>query len=265
MRSLPGDRTYRRLLEFPNYGTSHTCSRSYNRERISLTKLSHPRGGTLIISTHKRAIVAATAVVLLLIIAASAGLHGAFENVVDWLKGHIARHPVLSGLAFVGLSAISVPFAGVSSLLIVPVGVRYWGEAMTVALLWTGWVLGGMLTYFIGRGVGAGVARWVVSRRKVKYYQERITDKASFPLVLLFQASLPSEIPGYVLGTVKYPFLSYLIALTVVELPFAAGAVFLGDSFLKRRYWLMIVVGTIAVAFMIWATTRLNRSLSHRT
>ncbi len=184
---------------------------------------------------------------------------------MDWLKGHIARQPAISAIAFVALSAISVPFAGVSSLLMVPVGVRYWGEPITVALLWIGWILGGALTYSIGRGVGVGVARWIVSKRKVQFYKERISDKASFPLVLLFQASLPSEIPGYVLGTVKYPFMSYLIALTVVELPFAAGAVFLGDSFLRRRYWLMILVGTIAVAFMIWATTRLNRSLSHRS
>lgn len=199
---------------------------------------------------------------LLVIVAASAGLHGIFENAVDWLKGHIARQPAVSAIAFVALSAISVPFAGVSSLLMVPVGVRYWGEPITVALLWTGWVLGGALTYAIGRGVGVGVARWIVSRKTVRHYQERITDKASFPLVLLFQASLPSEVPGYVLGTVKYPFGAYLTALALVELPFAAGAVLLGDSFLKRQYGLIILIGAVGVCFMIWATARFNRVLA---
>jgi uncharacterized membrane protein YdjX (TVP38/TMEM64 family) len=187
------------------------------------------------------------------------------EGVVDNLSGKVARNPILSGAAFVGLSAISVPLAGVSSLVMIPVGVRYWGEVTTTALLWLGWTLGGMLTYFIGRGVGAGIGRWLVSRKKIEYYQERITDKASFPLVLLFQASLPSEIPGYVLGTAKYPFVQYFIALIAVELPFAAGAVFLGDSFLKRQYWLVILIGVVGVGFMLWATTRFKRTLARHS
>lgn len=202
--------------------------------------------------------------VILLLIAASAGLHGAIESVVDQLSGQIARNPILSGAAFVFLSAISVPLAGVSSLVMIPVGVRYWGEITTTALLWTGWILGGMLTYFIGRGVGTGIGRWLVSRKRIEYYQERITDKASFPLVLLFQASLPSEIPGYVLGTAKYPFMQYLLALSAVELPFAAGAVFLGDSFLKRQYWLIVLIGAVGISFMVWATTRFKHTIAHR-
>jgi len=215
--------------------------------------------------SHRRTIIGATIGIVLLLIAASAGLHSVIERVVENLSGQIARNPFLSGAAFVGLSAISVPLAGVSSLLMIPIGVRYWGEITTTALLWMGWTLGGMLTYFIGRGVGAGIGRWLVSRKKIDYYQERITDTASFPLVLLFQASLPSEIPGYVLGTAKYPFLQYLIALVVVELPFAAGAVFLGDSFLKRQYWLIILIGAAGIAFMLWATSQFKRTLARRS
>ncbi len=215
--------------------------------------------------SHRRTLIGTAVGVVLLLIAASAGLHSVIERAVDNLSGQVARNPILSGTAFVGLSAISVPFAGVSSLIMIPVGVRYWGEITTTALLWLGWTLGGILTYFIGRGVGARIGRWLVSRKKIEYYQERITDKASFPLVLLFQASLPSEIPGYVLGTAKYPFMQYLIALVAVELPFAAGAVFLGDSLLKRQFWLVILIGAVGIAFMLWATTRFKRTLEQHS
>ena len=42
-----------------------------------------------------------------------------------------------------------------------------------------------------------------------------ISAKATFPLVLLFQLAVPSEIPGYVLGALRYHFGKYLAARAI--------------------------------------------------
>lgn len=200
--------------------------------------------------------------IVLVFIAASAGLHGPIEDTVKKLSGVIGRHPFLGAAAFIGLAAVSVLLAAFSSTLLVPVGVDHWGAVVTLVFLWSGWIIGGIITYFVGIRLGNRVARWIANPKDVKLYQERITRKASFPLILLFQAAAPSEVVGYTLGTAKYRFLRYLAALALGELPYAFGAVFLGEGFMHRQYWLMVVLGIAGIGFMAWGAIRLNRILT---
>jgi uncharacterized membrane protein YdjX (TVP38/TMEM64 family) len=102
---------------------------------------------------------------------------------------------------------------------------------------------------------------WAVSGERVDYYAERISSSAGFLTILLFQLGLPSEIPGYVLGAIRYRFLTYLAALAIAELPFAVGAVYLGEGFLQRDYVLLIGVGIAAVALSAFAFRHLHRRL----
>lgn len=76
----------------------------------------------------------------------------------------------------------------------------------------------------------------------------RVGQNARFLHVLLFQAALPSEVPGYVLGTAGYPFGRYVVALGLVELPYAVGTVYLGATFVQRQAGNFILVSCGAVA-----------------
>lgn len=71
----------------------------------------------------------------------------------------------------------------------------------------------------------------------------------SFGHVLLFQLAVPSEIPGYVLGLAGCRFRTYVAAMVLGELPFAIGAVYLGESFLQRNYILLLATGIGGAAF----------------
>jgi uncharacterized membrane protein YdjX (TVP38/TMEM64 family) len=75
-----------------------------------------------------------------------------------------------------------------------------------------------------------------------------VARRLRFPTVLLFQLALPSEVPGYVLGTLRYPFWRYLAALAIAELPFAIGATYLGWSFLRGSYLLLLAAGAVGIA-----------------
>lgn len=200
--------------------------------------------------------------VLAIGIAASAELHGAAERAIDWTSRVIEGHPAWGTVAFVLLAAGSAMFAFFSSVVLVPIAVAQWGNLGTGAMLWLGWMLGGATAYTLGRFLGARVVRAFVSPEHVAYYQQRITRHAPFPVILLVQSALPSEIPGYLLGTARYPFAPYFLALAIAELPYAVGTVLLSSGFINRQYWLMIVIGALGLGLMAWAAGRLRKTLA---
>jgi uncharacterized membrane protein YdjX (TVP38/TMEM64 family) len=167
----------------------------------------------------------------------------------------VAAHKVGGAFLFVLLSALSAMVAFFSTAIVVPVAVGAWGKLMAVVLLWIGWLIGGALSYVIGRYLGRPVLRWFIDEAKLAPYEERLSGAVSFRHILLFQFALPSEIPGYVLGVLEYPFHTYVAALMVAELPFAIGAVYLGESFLRRDLFMIIALGIAGVLVTLAAAS----------
>ena len=201
------------------------------------------------------------ALAALLLVAASASLHGVMERAFEAVGDLLGRHPVAGTLAFTGLAALSAMLAFFSSAVVVPVGVQHWGGLLTGVLLWFGWLLGGAISYAIGRFFGARVMGLLVSPARIRYYQDRVGHLASFGTLLLFQSAGPSEVPGYVLGTVRGPFLKYLAVQALAELPYAVGAVLLGNGFLRREYSLMFALGLLGIGAFAWSAGRLHRRI----
>lgn len=180
------------------------------------------------------------------------------HHVLDRVRDVIAGYPVLGPLAFILLSALSAMLAFFSTAIIVPVAVYAWGRLATLTMLWAAWLLGGMCSYVIGRTIGRRVARWLVNPDKIDFYASKIATTTPFLTILLFQLALPSEIPGYVLGAVRYRFVKYLAVLAIAELPFAIGSVYLGDSFIRRQLWPFLLIGLAGVATSAFLFRRLH-------
>ena len=130
-----------------------------------------------------------------------------------------------------------------SSALLAPVAVYAWGKAGCLALLWLDWMLGGEGSFCIGRFFGRAVVVRLIGEDKIAGWEHHLSRHASFGHVLLFQAALPSEIPGYVLGMLRYPFPLYLAALALTELPYAVAVVYLGESFLEGKAMVFLLAG----------------------
>jgi uncharacterized membrane protein YdjX (TVP38/TMEM64 family) len=88
-----------------------------------------------------------------------------------------------------------------------------------------------------------------------------LASERNFPLVALFQLAVPSEVPGYVLGSLRYPFGRYFLVLAVGEIPYAIGATYMADSFLHRQYWFLLLLGAAAIAVSTIAALLLRRRL----
>lgn len=211
------------------------------------------------VTTYRRALALLLLAGVLALVAASERLHGLIVDLLHWVEPVMSMRPVLGAALFVVLAALSAMLAFFSSAIIVPAGVMVWGRALTMFLLWLGWILGGVGAYTVARYLGRPAVQRLASEKLIERYEKFLSPRTHWGFVLLFQTALPSEIPGYLLGLTRYPMWKYLGVLAVAELPYAVATVYLGESFLERRTTLLIVAGAAMAAFSYWVLRMLRR------
>ncbi len=189
------------------------------------------------------------------------------EEIIVFSEKIISQFPVLGMLLFVLLAAASAMLAFYSSAILVPIAIYSWGVTVCFILLWVGWLLGGVLSFSIGYYFGRPVTSKLIGEKRYSNFEEQVSSRVKFIHILLFQAAVPSEIPGYVLGTLHYRFIIYFIALAITELPYALGTVYLGSSFLERNtfVFLAIGVGAVLVSICLYYLYRRHIHNKHRS
>ncbi len=211
----------------------------------------------------RRVAAVAVLVVVVALLIFSKGMHDILVRGLAHADRTAAEHPYWAMTLVVAFSALGAMLAFVSSWLVVPFAVFTWGTAGGFALLWTGWLLGGMGTYAIGRFMGRPAARWLVSAPVLARYEDRISHHTPFGVVLLAQFALPSELPGYLLGVVRYPFSRYLAALGIVELTYGIATIYLGLGVVKRHLAPVVAAAAVLALTTAWTAYRLGRRFAH--
>ncbi len=200
------------------------------------------------INLKKKLVLLAIAIVAVLIFWSSPMLQDEYWRLVGFFENHTAARPVLSIFIFLILTALSVMFFFFSSVLLVPVAVSVWGSLITTLLLLVGWLLGAIFSYILGRYAGYPILKYFISLRKLDYYHHLFLRNSSFLLVFLLRFTLPSEIPGYILGILRFNFQKYLLITLLAEIPYAFMIVYALEAILNRD---PIVLGLIA---FVWLT-----------
>ena len=188
-------------------------------------------------------------------------VYGGLQRALSAAEPLIASHPYLGAAVFVLLAAMSAILAFFSSALLLPPAVYAWGNAVTFGLLWLGWLLGGICTYALGRALRKPQGRASRASRQFDFYRQRVPGEATFTLVLLLCLALPSEIPGYLCGYLGVRFRTYFAALALAELPYAVGAVLLGDGVVNRHISWLLAFGLIGAAASLSALRLLHQRL----
>ncbi len=207
---------------------------------------------------RRRAVVLALIAAGLLAIVAIGPFH---EELVRWIAAAgelLGRHPVLGMVVFILLAAASAMVAFVSSAVLLPAALEVWSEPVCVALLWVGWIGGGMLAYLIAKQLGRPAVRRLASSRALERFEKLVSSRTSFGMVLLFQLGVPSEIPGYLFGLARYPVLRFLGALAIAELPYALVTVYAGSAFVARRMvpLLVLMAATAVIGIVAFQAVR---------
>ncbi|HEU5169923.1 MAG TPA: VTT domain-containing protein [Gemmatimonadales bacterium] len=190
----------------------------------------------------------------------AAPIHRRLLDLIAAAEGLILQRPVGGMIAFVVLAALSAMLTFFSSSVLVPVAVAAWGPAVCFTLLWAGWLLGGVATYATGRFLGRPVVQAIVRRREaLARYERLVRSGMSLPSIVLLQLALPSDVGGYLFGLVRCRFTTFVAALAIAELPYAAGAVYLGVSFLEKRLATFLALGAAGAALSLLAWRLLRR------
>ena len=185
----------------------------------------------------------------------SISVQNIFYDTVFSVEKYSTRYQVLSVAVFVALSALSAIFSPFSSLPLVPVAIMIWGNSLTAILLLVGWAIGGTVTYFAGYYVGYPLVNRLTSFKKINHYRQKIPQNAEFWLILLFRLAMPAEIPGYVLGIMRYDFSKYILATVLAELPFAVIASYAGNALIENKPWVFvgfIIVTAVFIGLMFY-------------
>ena len=173
------------------------------------------------------------------------------KKILSLSEDAIKQYPIFGKFLFVILSALSAMLAFFSTALLVPIGVNAWGRETCFVLLWLGWFIGGISAYAVGKYAGSSLVEWLVGKERLVNFKNQIAQQARFIHIILFQAVLPSELPGYVLGAIKFRFHYYAYALAIVEFPYAIATVYLGESFIQRDTKSFVIVLLLSVFLSI--------------
>ena len=148
----------------------------------------------------RRAAILAAVVTAAAVVALSEGVHARFVAAFALAEPLFGRDPVLGAFLFVLLAALSAVMVFFSGVVLVPVGIHTWGPIGCFLLLWGGWVLGGLVTYVVGRHLGRPVVRRLLSSGAVSRYEAAIPAGGSLLTATLVQLALPSDVSGYFFG-----------------------------------------------------------------
>lgn len=216
------------------------------------------------IQHRRRAVILVAVLALIIAAAATDASHHAIQALLDSVRAVIVQHPVTGMLLFVLLAALSGMLVFFSSAIIIPAAVYAWGKGLTFALLFAGWMIGGIASYLLGRYPARRLFQRMIPAREIRHYERAISNETPFFVILLFQIALQSEIPGYVLGAARYDFRKYLAALALTQLPYAAGAIYLSESFIGRKYLLLTALGAATILISIAAFHLFRKHVASR-
>ncbi|HYF34652.1 MAG TPA: VTT domain-containing protein [Prosthecobacter sp.] len=163
---------------------------------------------------------------------------GAFQGFVagatGWAEGVMKAHPILGAVVFVLFSTLSAMLVFTSSVVLVPAANLVWGKWVTFALLLGGWVAGAMIAYGIGKLAEPMLVR-LGYQEKLEKYQQFVSKRMKFWAVLVFCFAVPSEVPGYLFGSLKYPFWKFTAAIAIAESIYGVGIIAAGESLREAR------------------------------
>jgi len=200
--------------------------------------------------TKKNIIVIILIIGLVFFFWSSVLLQSSLQKAIVFLQNYGNLYPVLSIIIFVGLSALSTMLTFFSSVLLVPVAVVLWANPLTVSFLLFGWLIGAIFSYLIGRCGGYPLVQKFAPIKRVEYYHRLVAERLGFWIIFLFRLTLPSEIPGYLLGIVRYSFAKYLLITFLAEMPYAIYVVYAIDSIIDKK---PIIFAIIAVTWLLIA------------
>ena len=197
--------------------------------------------------------IALAAIVLLLtLVSYSATFRNFVDQATGWAQVVMNSYPVIGAVVFFLFAAISAMLAFASSVVLVPAANLVWGKLITFLLLWGGWIAGAIAAFGIGKVARPLLIR-LGYRETLAEYQQFVSKRMKFWAAVLFCIAVPSEIPGYLFGGLRYPFLKFLGAIAIAESIYAFGIVIAGQSLVAAKPIPLIAIVALLIIIAVVA------------
>ena len=177
----------------------------------------------------------------------SAGLQKTLLDSTVFTSQYLEKYYLTGIFVFLMISTLSAVISPFSSVPLIPVVIVVWGDMLTVFILLFGWLLGGIISYFLGSFTGYSLVEKIFSQEKAEQYKQQLSSRANLLTVFLFRLAAPTEIAGYVLGSIKYNFFKYFIVTTIVEIIFSILVVYSGEALMETNKIRFIVFVFLAL------------------
>ncbi|KKR02809.1 MAG: hypothetical protein UT31_C0040G0003 [Parcubacteria group bacterium GW2011_GWF2_39_13b] len=194
---------------------------------------------------EKYLIAFAAIAVFALLFWSSYAFQSSINNFLGFLEKYLTAYPLIGSIIFFVFAALSAVISPFTSAPLIPAAIAIFGNFLTFWLLWIGWIFGGIISYFLGRYAARPIAINLLTSKKINYYQKKLSKKTNFWLILLFRIAAPAEIPGPILGALKYNPLKFIFATAIAELPYAIASIYASNALItdqKIIFFLSIIL-----------------------
>lgn len=200
-----------------------------------------------------------TAIIVAFLFWYSSVLQGIFYVVVDFLNELALQNEPLAVLVFVMTAIAAALISPLTNIPLVPIAVAIWGTVPTTVFLLSGWLIGDILAYLIGRYLGYKAVCYFVSTEKIDDWSNVIRKRTNFSTALLLRLALPAEL-GYAFGIIRYPAGSYVIVTVLSELLTAIISTYASEAVLygEAVKFFGLVGALFAVIFIAFRVTHKN-------
>lgn len=187
-----------------------------------------------------------------------------FPLLVVLVAQYAIDYPVLTGMAYVAVTAAAIVVLPLSSMPLIPIAAAAWGILLGGILSIIGWWIGALVAFLIARFLGRPILEKLVSAQKLLQWESRIPTDTGFFAIVTIRLIFPVEIPSYILGLTRaVSFRIYAIASLLGMTPFAFVILSMGDAFAESD-WIRLSLTGVAISVAIFALRRLYLKVRSR-
>lgn len=174
-----------------------------------------------------------------------------FQFFREAVRGNLAWGAVV----YILLEVISIVVVPVTTIILIPLAVDFFGPFLAAVYSIVGWAIGGALAFWIARRFGRPVIEKLFDIKEINKYRKFISEDIGFWTVVMLRLLLPVDILSYALGLFSMiSFRRYMLATLIGITPFAFIFAYTGQALISEKYDGAIILALLGgiILFFLW-------------
>ncbi|MCF7815410.1 MAG: VTT domain-containing protein [Candidatus Pacebacteria bacterium] len=167
---------------------------------------------------------------------------------------------VLGAFLFTLIMFATTVLAPLTAIPLVPMVAPFLGPFTTGVACFTGWILGAVVAFVIGKKYGQPFVSRFIDMQTIKKYESYIKPDISFLMIVVLRMVVPVDVLSYALGifTTTISLRTYTLASMIGIVWFSFALAYAGDALVSRNYVLLmsISVASVVILYFSWRYVR---------